>query len=106
LFRIKQNARPDQKDGLTAVPPLLTLQRVLHGPLTANSQKAIGGPDNAGLAAQTTRVHFLHLSGSKGNFSWVQQGVGLSLARTALSASTSLLSFFTADAIFLRLYYR
>jgi hypothetical protein len=46
-----------------------------------------------------TQMRF-HLSSSEGNFRWVQQGTGLSLARTALSTSTSLLSFVKADQLF------
>ncbi len=47
----------------------------------------------------------LHLNSSGGNFRWVQQGLGLSLARTALSASTSVLFSIMAD-VFVKAYYR
>jgi hypothetical protein len=41
----------------------------------------------------------LHLNSSGGNFRWVQQGLGLSLARTALSASASVLFSIIADVL-------
>jgi hypothetical protein len=77
----------------------------LHDPLITNSSKAIGSLCNVGLTAQTTRSVLrdqhntnFHLSGSRGNFSWIQKDMGLSLAHIALSTSTSLLSSVIADA--------
>jgi hypothetical protein len=42
-----------------------------------------------------------HLSGSRGNFAWLSLGAGLSLARTALSASGRVLSSVNADDLFI-----
>ncbi|HAF47679.1 MAG TPA: hypothetical protein DCL08_00365 [Anaerolineaceae bacterium] len=76
----------------------------IHSLPTALSRLAAQITQGCGSNYQMIRI--LHLSGSEGNFSWVQQGEGLSLAHTALSASADLLSFVTADNIYLRLYYR
>jgi hypothetical protein len=66
----------------------------------------LAAPITQGLRLRLPDENNLHLSGSEGNFSGIQQDVGLSLAHTALSASAGLLSFVTADDNFLQLYYR
>jgi hypothetical protein len=88
---------------MTAVPPLLTVQAhcTIHSsPTRSNS---IGFPDNVGGRLRLLAFLRFHLSSSEGNFRWVQQSAGLSLARTALSTSASLLSFVKADHLFIAL---
>jgi hypothetical protein len=74
---------------------------MLPNPLSANNPGAIGCPDNVGRdGSDYKHGEGLHLSGSRGNFGWVWQGAGLSLARTALSTAASLLSSVVADDYF------
>jgi hypothetical protein len=57
-------------------------------------------PGNVGVSGSDYQFYLnLHLNSSRGNFGWVTQGVGLSHARTALSASASLLSSVIADIV-------
>jgi len=76
--------------------PLITTRSVLR----EQHPVRMASPGNVGAFGSDYQFYQnLHLSSSRGNFSWVTQGVGLSHARTALSASASLLSSVIADNV-------
>lgn len=103
---LKQNTRPGSKGRDNRGTTFVGRADVLPDPLHANNPWVIGCPDNVGRdGSDYQRSEGLHLSGSRGNFGWVWQGAGLSLARTALSTAASLLSSVVADDYFHCLYY-
>jgi hypothetical protein len=93
----KQNARPASKGRDDRGTTFVGRAGALLDPLCANNPLAIGCPDNVGRdGSDYKHLGCLHLSSSGGNFGWVWQDAGLSLARTALSTAASLLSSVSA----------